>query len=539
MIASSTFTTRSRIWDYFSYVIFGLLCCLIVLTFAQYGVGADGEEQDLYGNSIVRWYLTLGQDRSAMEYEDLYYYGGLFDSITAVICAISPLAHWATRHFMEALVGLSGLIGTWKLARHVGGSAAGFIALLLLAITPSYYGMMFINPKDVPFAAFMVWSLYAAVRMIEEWPKPSWNSILSFGFCAGLAMAVRVVGFVIFAYLFFIILYYCVYYRNERLWPLIGRMMARVILPSLAVAWAVMLVLWPWGLLSPLLHPLQALTHFLSLKEPNTDTLFFGQEVSIAYHPGQYLPIYMVIKLPDIFAALIALSILYCAYRVRYLMRNLISCRFAMIMVAALFPYAYVMIVRPQLYDADRHFIFVLPALATLVGVSFSRWINLPGKKVWVSACLVGLLAVGTIHQVTVMARLHPYEYAFYNDMVGGIKGAQGNFETEYWGTSLAEAQHQLTEYILQQGATPDKPMRVAICGDLSQVGDYATPLLKLVPLGSKADFFIAPTRNNCDQALAGRVITTVSRDGVDFAVVKDLHFPSQASANSSNVASP
>ncbi|MGZ9222659.1 MAG: hypothetical protein ACXW4Q_11170, partial [Anaerolineales bacterium] len=36
--------------------------------------------------------------------------------------------------------------------------------------------------------------------------------------------------------------------------------------------------------------------------------------------------------------------------------------------------------------------------------------------------------------------RLHPYEYVYYNQFIGGVKGAVDRFELDYWGTSYREA---------------------------------------------------------------------------------------------------
>jgi len=35
---------------------------------------------------------------------------------------------------------------------------------------------------------------------------------------------------------------------------------------------------------------------------------------------------------------------------------------------------------------------------------------------------------------------LHPYEYIFYNSLIGGVRGAFRNFELDYWATSYREA---------------------------------------------------------------------------------------------------
>jgi hypothetical protein len=37
------------------------------------------------------------------------------------------------------------------------------------------------------------------------------------------------------------------------------------------------------------------------------------------------------------------------------------------------------------------------------------------------------------------MAMLHPYEYTYFNQLTGGVRGAHLRYETEYWGLSLRE----------------------------------------------------------------------------------------------------
>jgi hypothetical protein len=41
---------------------------------------------------------------------------------------------------------------------------------------------------------------------------------------------------------------------------------------------------------------------------------------------------------------------------------------------------------------------------------------------------------------------MHPYEYAYFNSFVGGPAGAQGQFELDYWCTSLRESMEYVNE---------------------------------------------------------------------------------------------
>ncbi len=133
-------------------------------TFRDYGVTADEGVQQRYGRRIVRWYATLGGDRSATERNNLYLYGGAFELAAQAVQRVSPLGVYESRHLANATFGLAGIVAAWGLGRLLCGPAAGFASALFLALTPVYYGHCFANPKDVPFAAFYAAAAWAILR---------------------------------------------------------------------------------------------------------------------------------------------------------------------------------------------------------------------------------------------------------------------------------------------------------------------------------------------------------------------------------------
>src|SRR5262249_37115152 len=143
----------------------------------------------------------LFPDARCLHWLNLYNYGAAFDTIAAAFNRFSPLGIYETRHLLNGLIGVLGLIGCWKLGRTLGGPRAGFIAALLLLAIPNYYGQMFNNPKDIPFAVGMVWSVYYLVRMIPVLPRPKWSVVVKFGVAAGLSLGVRVGGLLLICYL--------------------------------------------------------------------------------------------------------------------------------------------------------------------------------------------------------------------------------------------------------------------------------------------------------------------------------------------------
>ncbi len=497
-----------------------VLAGLVLSTFRQYGVTFDEGVQDEYGRMILSWYATLGHERGAVEFMDLYFYGGLFDTVAALANLVSPFGHWESRHLLNAAVGVGGIAGAWALARRLGGPVAGLVALLTLALWPSWYGMMFANPKDIPFGTATVWALYFMTRVAEALPRPPLQVTLALGISLGAALATRVGGLLPVAY--FLVLLGSFALTDPRGWA--ARLTRgvhvafRIGLPVLLLAWAVMLVFWPFAQLAPIANPLQAAHHFATLN-PEIDTLYFGREVSADYNPLGYLPTYLVLKAPELALATLAAALPMLAWRAPGMLRSALVLRYLPLALSLLVPAAYVVLGRPQLYDAERHFLFLLPSLAVLVGLAFR--LLLTRVRGGTRLALLGALLLGAGAQAHEMAKLHPYEYVYFNVLVGGLRGAQGRFETEYWGASLTEAAERVGRENLL--GLQGRRLTVTVCGNPAGVRDRLPAWVDITNERSEADLFIASTRHRCHEELTGRTILTVEREGVPFAVVKEL----------------
>src|SRR2546430_12034356 len=55
-------------------------------------------------------------------------------------------------------------------------------------------------------------------------------------------------------------------------------------------------------------------------------------------------------------------------------------------------------------------------------------------------------LPIYVILVVVQLVRLFPYDYLYFNELVGGIQGANGKYEMDYWAKSLKEAVTWLKE---------------------------------------------------------------------------------------------
>ena len=122
------------------------------------------------------------------------------------------------------------------------------------------------------------------------------------------------------------------------------------------------------------------------------------------------------------------------------------------------------------------------------------------------------------------LEKTHPYEYIYVNGLQGGVQGAYGKYEMDYWGSSFKEAAAKLQDYVAKEGGIPPgKIYRVAICGPWSSATIYLPPDYAPVVADEPAEFFLSTTRWMCQNMRPGREIIRVERMGVPLSVVKDL----------------
>src|ERR1700743_1218748 len=219
-------------------------------TFRDYGLGWDDYTHAEYADLLLRMYGSGFKDTGALSFANLYMYGGGFDMAAALLHKVIPLELFETRRLLGAIVGMVGLAVTWRLGRRVGGPLAGLAALLLLALCPTFYGHMFMNPKDAPFAVAMVILMRGLVRLAEEYPAPSPSTILIVGLGAGLSIGCRVLGGL--ALLYAIIGFMPLFikeFRSQGARESVRRFahVAYVLLPSLLLGYLIMGLIWPWS----------------------------------------------------------------------------------------------------------------------------------------------------------------------------------------------------------------------------------------------------------------------------------------------------
>ena len=513
-----------------SFSLIAAAAILSLATFRDYGVTWDEDAHNWYGNFVLDYYLSFFTDQTALHWRDLYNYGAIFDTIAAALNRVSPIGVYETRHLLNAVVGILGLVGCCRLGQALGGARVGLIATLFLLLTPNYYGQMFNNPKDIPFAVGVVWSTYYMIRIIPLLPRPPLDILIKLGVAVGMTMGVRIGGLLLICELGLLL-------AVDGAWRTIaGRRIAllvdsaltavwRVLLPIVLVAYPVMLLFWPWGQTDPIDNPVRALAFFSHQTFP-FPTLFAGQFIPASDLPWSYLPTYIAVALPELILVLLLCAPIIGAAAVWRQARRIRREQVLMYFIlgfAIIFPVAFAISIKAVLFDGMRHFIFLLPlvaAAAALIGEQALRdLIRLRYRRP-----IYGALAAYGIAHVSVMVMLHPNQYVYYNAFVGGVEGAQRNFKLDYWANSYAEAVQGLEDFLVTAYGLDfeDREFTVAVCGPPISADYYFPANFRYTRQRTEADFFIAFTKDNCDRALQGRSVYRVERMGALLSVVLD-----------------
>src|SRR3954464_9392215 len=289
-----------RTCDDLAIIVLAAVAIIASLTFRDYGLGWDDYTHAEYAELLLRMYGSGFKDTGALSFANLYMYGGGFDMAAALLHKIIPLELFETRRLLGAAVGLIGLAVTWRLARRVGGPIAGLAALLLLVVCPTFYGHMFMNPKDAPFAVAMAILILGLVRLAEEYPQPSPRTILIVGLGAGLSIGCRILGglALIYALVGFVPLLIAEV-RNQGPREAAHRFfhVLRVLVPGLVLGYLVMGLVWPWSIID-FANPFHALTYFSHFFEKPWKEMFDGALVSVPDMPWSYLPTLFALQMP-------------------------------------------------------------------------------------------------------------------------------------------------------------------------------------------------------------------------------------------------
>lgn len=399
---------------------------MMALSF-RFGATWDEKVQHEYGELVFRYFASGFRDRAALAYKDLYLYGGLFDLLCATATRWIPADVSVTRHIITSMFGWIGIVYTGKLAGRLFGPAAGLLSMVMLTLSPRYFGDAMNNPKDIPFAAMAIMATYYLANVETAYPYLRWKNSLKVIAAIALAINIRAGGLLFLCYLGGLLVVLTIRERERnvsRLAATAGRFTA-IGIASLCLG----TLFWPWGQVQPLVRPFQALAALTHFAWPGF-VLYRGQYLPATALPWHYPIVYLLITSPLVVLAGIGFSSV--LFWKRHATAAAMACWFLV-----LFPLTYVVIRGATLYDGVRQLLFVYPPMVVLAS---GAWMGIVRETTMPRVAAMLLLAVGLADPLAFHVRNHPNQIVYFNALVGGPRGAFGRYDLDYWGNSMLTA---------------------------------------------------------------------------------------------------
>jgi tetratricopeptide (TPR) repeat protein len=434
----------------FKKIFLGAFAIVVMFTFflaSQTGINADEDFQIKYSEKLVDWYATMGKDTAATNFTyrkaEMHIYGGFYEVIAGATNRVlgnkpDSIPYQDVRHFWVAIMGLLTILFTALAAREGGGWKAALIALGLMTFSPYFLGNAVMNPKDIPFCLGFATSTYFMIRYFRDMPAPRKSTI--FGLIMGfvIAFGTRSGGILLFAYFGLFTFFHIIVNYN------LGKFIAnrgllwsyvRTALFVIVCGYFGSLLFWPYGLISPFKNPFSALSKFQLLGQ-SIPVLFEGKSMSSDSLPSYYALKSFLITTPLLVLVSFGLGIIF-SWR---LFKKYNPTAVFMGLFTAIFPVWYIYYKDSNVYNHWRHVLFIFPGVILIATFSLSFLLDFFSKKnKYAGYGFAGLISLGLLFPAIHIFSNYKTPYIYFNETVGGVKGATGNYETDYWGISMRQ----------------------------------------------------------------------------------------------------
>jgi hypothetical protein len=379
--------------------------------------------------------------------------------------------------FGALLRNLSSTFGRTKADIYIQITLVALIWLKLIYLIISTILMGFLYRKQFP----------------EVFKLFSWNILLA-GIALGLSTSIRILGPLVGL----LVLIYAWQKAGKKSWPMISA--------YAGIALAVMLATWPYLWPNPVARLIES-WHVMSQYPWPGSVLFNGQYYRSFNLPRSYLPVLLAIQITEPIWPLFILS-LALLWKNKYLL--------IATLLWFILPLTAFIVERSPLYDNFRQVIFILPPVFFVCGLGVDWLFQRLSQPIIRGLIVAALILPGIVAGI----QLHPYEYIYYNSFIGGVPGAQGRFELDYWATSYRAAMDYVNSIAPANG-------KIFVAGPSYIAAIYARRDLKIymdIDMNTQVfDYAIITTRYGVDQTdfPNAPVVYAIKREGMSLSVIK------------------
>lgn len=431
-----------------------------VSIYKDYGISWDEGMSRSYGEATFR-YIKY-ENRGLFNHSDKYH-GPIFELFLAFIERTFDFPDersvYLMRHLITFLLFYISVIFFYLLCKKRFESwKIGLLGCLLLILSPRIFAHSFYNPKDIPFLALFIISIYTMIRYLD---KRTLKNALFHALACALLIDIRVIGAMVPLFTILIIAGDLLVSKKEEekgkkdkkalkpIIPVVGNILMYAVLTSFFT-----ILFWPTLWRNPIHHFKMALIE-MSYYPWDGSVLYLGKELGASEIPWHYIPVWILVSTPVLYSAFflggsfILIKLLIKKPKEFYITRR----DDLVYMTWFFFPVIAIIALRPIIYDEWRQMLFIYPAflMIALVGVTtLYKYIEAKFKgrnyRI-VNSVFIGIIAISLLGTGGFMIANHPFQNVYFNKLAGmNMEAAKANFDMDYWGLSYRQA----LEYILK-----------------------------------------------------------------------------------------
>jgi len=432
---------------YVFWILTAILLILMLLLSIDAGINCDEVLHYNHSQDVYRYFASAGADHAALHtpVTHLQYYGQSYDNIVTILINWLNIEDvYRFRHIMSLLAGWGTILITALFAVWLSGYGTGIIVLILFAVSPTFIGHSQNNLKDIPFALSYILGIFMALKYLFSGPKLRLSVVIFLVLSIAFAISIRAGGIILICYVFFFFFLYQIYifYKNRSFDKDEILKKFLIIIVSAGAAWILGILLWPYALQSPVKNVIESYRVMASY--PDTfRQIFEGKNEWSDFMPWYYLPKSMAITIPLIVLAGVLLFLV----SLKKIIKDSKGFHFAVIIFTVIFPVLFVIYKKSNVYSSWRQFLFLYPGIVLISATGYNYFFRFL-KSTYLKYLVWVVLAFLAIHPVSYMLKNRSLIYIYYNQFVGGLKGAYSNYETDYYYVGQTEASDWLIDYL-------------------------------------------------------------------------------------------
>ena len=429
--------------SFISYLVIGLYLSI------NTGISHDEFHEQLswsYNFEAIKSLFGKGDYNSLLNYPDKYH-GIAFQYIS------QPIQEF-THKYVSQITG-SSIYGAYLLSKHLSiflifftsgiffylisleisrSNFFSIIATVLYLTYPYLYGHALLNPKDIPFLAFWLFSTFFFIKLLKKLyyqKKISLSDTLIIAFLVSYLISIRIIGFLIFIQ-FIIGLVVLINYKKFDLIKLLNQNVKNIVL-FIFCFFIFLYILNPIFWFNPY-EIINSISHMSSYYN-DVCTLTLGECLKSKDLPAKYYFIWILYKLPLI--SIIGLMFF------PFVEKKIFNLEFSSIiflnLLISILTIIFLLIIRKaSIYDEIRHILFLVPLILI---ISFYILFILNKKLFYI------LSFISCIFFISDNIKIYPYQYSWLNSFAK-FYNIQKTFEVDYWGVSNKNLQKKILTFV-------------------------------------------------------------------------------------------